>query len=323
MPAATERILTGLEHVTGMADDANQFLTFTLGEENYGLDILRVQEIKGFTKVTRIPNTPSFIKGVLNLRGAIVPIVDLRTKFAMEQVEHTMFTCIVVVVVQERIMGVIVDAVSDVLNIDPNDIQPAPNFGGRVDTSFIQNIARVGDKLITILDIDRVLSSGELEQLKMASASSQATTAGGTAEQQNKTGLTALKIDALEQSFKLVAPQGEQLVHRFYERLFEKYPAVKPLFKNTTIAEQEKKLLASLVLVIQNLRHPDKLTKVLQDLGGRHVEYGTQPAHYDAVAETLLAVLGEFAGPAWTADVKQAWAEALTAIKSAMLSRAA
>ncbi len=319
MAAGTEvKRMTGLEQITGMAGDGNQFLTFTLGDENYAVDILRVQEIKGFTKVTQIPNTPPFIKGVLNLRGTIVPIVDLRTKFGMDQVEHTMFTCIVVVVVEDRIMGIIVDAVSDVLNIAEDDIQPAPNFGTKVDTSFIQSIARTGEKLTTLLDIDRVLAAGELHQVKLASTAA----AAAEADQQNKTGLTGLKVEALEKSFKLVAPQGEQLVHRFYERLFEKYPAVKPLFKNTTIAEQEKKLLASLVLVIQNLRHPDKLTKVLQDLGGRHVEYGAKPAHYDAVAETLLAVLGEFAGPAWTADVKQAWADALTAIKGVMLSRA-
>lgn len=182
MPSGTEKMVPQLDQQTGLATDGNQFLTFTLGDENYGVDILRVQEIKGYSKVTRIPNTPAFIKGVLNLRGTIVPIVDLRMKFGMDQVEHTMFTCIVVVVVQDRIMGVIVDAVSDVLNIDPKDIQPAPNFGTKVDTSFIQSIARTGEKLITLLNIDRVLSAGELEQVRVASAA----TAAGTASQEGR-----------------------------------------------------------------------------------------------------------------------------------------
>ncbi len=131
-----------------------------------------------------------------------------------------------------------------------------------------------------------------------------------------------LNVELLESSFKLVAPQGDALVTRFYERLFERYPAVKPLFKNASIKEQKKKLLASLVLVIQNLRHPEKLTPVLQDMGARHVGYGAKPAHYDAVGENLLAVLGEFAGSAWTPQVKQAWTDAYTAIKTIMLAGA-
>lgn len=131
-----------------------------------------------------------------------------------------------------------------------------------------------------------------------------------------------LNVELLESSFKLVAPKGEALVNRFYERLFKKYPSVKPLFKKTTMKEQKKKLLASLVLVIQNLRHPDKLTGVLQQLGARHVAYGTKPAHYEAVGENLLAVLGEFAGTAWTPAVKQAWTEAYGAITTIMLAGA-
>ncbi|TAJ30973.1 MAG: chemotaxis protein CheW [Nitrospirae bacterium] len=154
----------------GLASDGSQYLTFILGEEHYGVDILRVQEIKGYTAVTRIPNTPDFIKGVLNLRGAIVPIVDLRAKFGMAKVDTTMFTVIVVVVVRDRVMGIVVDAVSDVLDIAAKEIQPAPNFGTRVDTSFIQSIAKSGDKLITLLDIDRVLSMDEIAQTEAAAS---------------------------------------------------------------------------------------------------------------------------------------------------------
>ncbi len=149
----------------GLSSDGGQYLTFTLGEEHYGMDILRVQEIKGYTAVTRIPNTPAFIKGVLNLRGTIVPIVDLRTKFGMEQAEYTMFTVIVVVVVRDRVMGIIVDAVSDVLNFAKQDVQAPPEFGCRVDMTFVSRIARSGERLITLLDIDRVLSDGEMDEM--------------------------------------------------------------------------------------------------------------------------------------------------------------
>jgi len=164
MATALDETVSASNRRLGPAADGNQYLTFILGKEYYGVDILRVQQIKGYDAVTRIPNTPLYVKGVLNLRGVIVPIVDLRTKFGMEKIEMTMFTVIVVVVVRGRIMGVIVDAVSDVLDIAAKDIQPAPNFGAGVDTSFIQSIAKSSDTLITLLDIDRMLSDGEFEQ---------------------------------------------------------------------------------------------------------------------------------------------------------------
>lgn len=141
----------------GVDTDGNQFLTFQLGEELYGVDILRVQEIKGYTTVTKIPNTPDYIKGVLNLRGTIVPIVELRTTFGMPTIDYTMFTVIVVVVVRDRIMGLVVDSVSDVLNISKKDIQAPPEFGAKVDVSVLSGIGKSGDKLISLLDIDRLL----------------------------------------------------------------------------------------------------------------------------------------------------------------------
>lgn len=157
MTAVTDAIVKDVNHQIGIATDGSQFLTFSLGDELYGVDILRVQEIKGYTAVTRIPNTPAHIKGVLNLRGTIVPIVELRTKFGMPTIEYTMFTVIVVVVVQDKVMGLVVDAVSDVLNIGKQDIQPPPEFGNKVDVSFISGIGKSGDRLVSLLDIDRLL----------------------------------------------------------------------------------------------------------------------------------------------------------------------
>ncbi|MDP1946029.1 MAG: methyl-accepting chemotaxis protein [Nitrospirota bacterium] len=131
-----------------------------------------------------------------------------------------------------------------------------------------------------------------------------------------------LNVELLERSFELLKPQADTLVSRFYERLFEKYPAVKPMFARTTMPEQKKKLLASLVLVMQNLRRPDTLGPALKQLGARHVAYGTQPAHYGAVADTLLGVMAEMAGTAWTSEVKQAWTDALNTIAQIMLEGA-
>ena len=127
------------------------------------MDILRVQEIKGYTAVTKIPNTPSHIKGVLNLRGTIVPIIELRTKFNMQTIDYTAFTVIIVVVVRDKVMGLVVDAVSDVLNIDKKDIQPPPQFGAKVDVSFLNGIGKSNDKLVALLDMDRLLLDDEMQ----------------------------------------------------------------------------------------------------------------------------------------------------------------
>ena len=169
MAAATlETATKEINQQIGLTTDGSQFLTFQLGDELYGVDILRVQEIKGYTTVTKIPNMPPHIKGVLNLRGTIVPIVELRTKFGMPTIDYTMFTVIVVVVVKEKIMGLVVDAVSDVLNIDKKDIQPPPQFGAKVDISFLNGIGKSGDKLIALLDMDRLLSDSDMQDAAVA-----------------------------------------------------------------------------------------------------------------------------------------------------------
>lgn len=146
---------------TSYANDTYQFLTFALGQEEYGVEILKIQEIKGFSTITPLPNAPGFIKGVLNLRGTIVPIIDLRKKFSLPEVGYTKFTVIVVVQVQGKIMGFVVDAVSDVLNVAGTDIQPTPDLYGQVDTSFINGLARTGEKIVILLDIEKVLTAAE------------------------------------------------------------------------------------------------------------------------------------------------------------------
>ncbi|MGE0642090.1 MAG: chemotaxis protein CheW [Nitrospira sp.] len=170
MATAVEPATKELNQQIGLTDDGSQFLTFNLGEELYGVDILRVQEIKGYTAVTKIPNTPSHIKGVLNLRGTIVPIVELRTKFGMPTIDYTAFTVIIVVVVRDKVMGLVVDSVSDVLTIDKKDVQPPPQFGAMVDVSFLNGVGKSGDKLVALLDLDRLLSDGEVQEMNVATA---------------------------------------------------------------------------------------------------------------------------------------------------------
>ena len=151
--------LATLNSQIGFASDGNQFLTFVLGEEEYGVEILKVQEIKGYSAVTPIPNTPAYVKGVMNLRGSIIPVVDLRAKLSMHETAYNQFTVIIVVTVGAKVMGLVVDAVSDVLNIPKADIQPTPDFGAQVDARFISGLAKAGDKLVVLLDIEKVLGS--------------------------------------------------------------------------------------------------------------------------------------------------------------------
>ncbi len=152
--------MTGLDtdrDPTGFAADGRQYLTFRLANEEYGLEILRVQEIKGYSKVTPLPNTPPEVKGVMNLRGAVVPVIDLRCRFGLPQAEYTRFTVIIVVTVGHRVLGLVVDAVSDVLNVGGKDAVPPPELGAGVDTSYLTGIARSGDRLVSLLNIDRLV----------------------------------------------------------------------------------------------------------------------------------------------------------------------
>jgi purine-binding chemotaxis protein CheW len=145
--------------------DGSQYLTFTLGGEEYGVEILKVQEIKGYAAVTPIPSTPPEIKGVMNLRGTVIPVVDLRMKLGMAEAAYTPFTVIVVVTVGTKVLGLVVDAVSDVLNIPGADIQPAPDFGGEVNARFISGLAKAAETLVVLLDLDEILGSQDLNRV--------------------------------------------------------------------------------------------------------------------------------------------------------------
>ena len=148
------------------AAKAGKYLTFQMGKEVYGIEILKVQEIIGMMPVTRVPKTPEFVRGVINLRGKVIPVIELRRKFGMETREDTDRTCIVVVQVAASAgtvtMGLLVDEVSEVLNVSQEQIEAPPSFGAQVDTDFILGMGKVGQKVLMLLDADKVLSSEEL-----------------------------------------------------------------------------------------------------------------------------------------------------------------
>ncbi len=148
----------------GVSDHEGKFLTFALSNEEYGIEILKVREIMGIMEITPVPQTPDYMKGVINLRGKVIPIIDLRLKFAMPEVEHTKETCIIVAEVGTAQVGVIVDNVSEVTDIKGEDIEESPNFGQEIDTNFIMGLGKTKKKIVILLDIERVLT---IEELKM------------------------------------------------------------------------------------------------------------------------------------------------------------
>ena len=156
----------GTDAASVLTSDARQYLTFFLADAEYGVDILRVQEIKGWDTATALPNTPEYVQGVMNLRGAIVPIIDLRQRFRMERLDPGPTTAVVVLKVVHdhgsRIMGVVVDAVSDVHNVTDAELRPAPECGSTASSECVQGLATVNGQMLIILDIDQLLNAGEL-----------------------------------------------------------------------------------------------------------------------------------------------------------------
>jgi len=154
------------------ADREGKYLTFSLADEEYGIGILKIKEIIGMMPVTTVPQTPDFVKGVINLRGKVIPVMDLRLRFSIESIDYTERTCIIVVEIEGANgsiqIGIVVDSVSEVLNINGEDIEDTPTFGSKLNTEYILGMAKMEGGVKILLDIDRVLSEGEIADLETA-----------------------------------------------------------------------------------------------------------------------------------------------------------
>jgi len=139
-----------------------EYLTFTLGEEEYGVDILKVQEIRGYDTITRMPDAPDFIKGVINLRGTIVPVVDMRIKFKLGKIVYDEFTVMIILNLGRRVVGMVVDGVSDVMQLNPDQIRPAPEFGGGVNTKYITGLGALEQRMLILVDIEKLMSATDM-----------------------------------------------------------------------------------------------------------------------------------------------------------------
>jgi len=147
-----------------------ELLTFTLGKEEYGIDILRVQEIRGYDAVTAIANTPEFIKGVVNLRGIIVPIIDMRIKFNLGNVTYNETTVVIILNVAKRVVGMVVDGVSDVIALTAEQIRPAPQFSTALDVQYITGLGTVDSRMIIVMDIEKLMTSGDMDLVELVAA---------------------------------------------------------------------------------------------------------------------------------------------------------
>ena len=161
--------MTGMTNVTKLASEPSgqEFLVFTLGDEEYGIDILKVQEIRGYDQVTRIANTPAFIKGVTNLRGVIV---DLRIKFSQVDVDYNDNTVVIVLNLGQRVVGIVVDGVSDVLSLTAEQIRPAPEFAVTLSTEYLTGLGALGDRMLILVNIEKLLNSEEMALLDSAAS---------------------------------------------------------------------------------------------------------------------------------------------------------
>lgn len=162
--------MAGLATVSQLAGETvgQEFLIFTLDNEEYGIDILKVQEIRGYDQVTRIANTPAFIKGVTNLRGVIVPIIDLRVKFAQQALSYDESTVVIVLNFGLRVVGIVVDGVSDVLSLTAEQIRPAPEFTVTLATEYLLGLGSLGERMLILVDIEKLLSSEEMSLMDSA-----------------------------------------------------------------------------------------------------------------------------------------------------------
>ena len=321
-----------------MADQGSgerQLVVFDLADESFGVDINTVREIIRMQAITQVPDAPASVDGVINLRGGVIPVVDLRRRFGLRVSDITASSRVLVVDISGENIGVVVDAVTEVLRIPESSIEARPPIVATQQSVYIQGIAKVGDGMMILLDLDDALSSQALTHFneKSQQAAGQAVRAAaeepardedsGTMEWDAVDEATPeLNIELLESTFDAVAPRASELAEFFYDRLFEQYPDVQPLFAGTDMREHQGKLIAALSTVVASLRKPEKLIPVLQGLGERHAGHGAEEAHYGAVGGVLLESLAHIPGDGWTDEAQEAWADAYDVISSVMIEAA-
>ena len=288
-----------------------QLVVFDLASEAYGVEIYAVKEIIRMQELTRIPKTDAYVEGVINLRGKVTPVINLRKRFGLRVSEVTKDNRILVVEVGNQDIGVIVDAVREVMRIPVSSIEPPSSIITSADSEYLMGIAKLEDRMVILLDLEKALfdDAKDAPQYKEPDAPTKSETPDGA---------PGLNVELLEKSFMKIATRGEEFAAAFYDKLFAMYPESKAFFVDTDMKEQQKKLFSSLVLIVNNLRKPDVLGPVLKQLGERHKELHVKDEHYPMVGDALLETLSDFLGSKWTPKLKKAWSDAYAAIVDGM-----
>lgn len=339
-----------------------QVVVFRLAQERYGVDIGTVREIIRRQTVTHVPSAPDSVEGMINLRGRTIPVVDLCKRLNLSIAEETDASRIIVLDTGEADIGVIVDEVMEVLRVAHDSISDAASVVVGSNTTYIDGIAQVDDSLLMLLDLDDALSAEAMRAFKAKEltpppvveeqmeelieapevtdttevvevravepdelpAPSDEPTTEPNADADADADEDGLPFDValVETTFEALAPHGDQIVETFYDLLLERHPGVAPLFEGVDMQKQRGKLLSALATVVASLRDLDTLVPHLQELGRRHVGYGAEAAHYDAVGAVLLDSIASVAGDAWTSEVAAAWTGAYGVAASVMIEAA-
>jgi nitric oxide dioxygenase len=315
--------VTELEAASSSENAGERLLVeFELDGEGYGVNIADIREIIRCQTVTVVPGTPEVVEGIINLRGRITPIVDRRKRVGLHPSEVDDASRVIVIEVDDALVGVHVDAVTEVVSITDDQLQQLSSEVTTDRSSYLEGVADIDGRLIILINLQRALEGGAATMAPPRERIRAATEEDAPEEADDGEGLP-LKIGLLEQSFEAVKPRAEELVALFYDKRFEQHTAVQPLFADSDMNEQQGKLLSALATVVASLRQPDVLVPHLQELGRRHVACGAEPEHYEAVGGVLLESLGEIAGELWTDDLRDAWTEAVTLVATVMIEAAA
>jgi nitric oxide dioxygenase len=304
-----------LQQMAGEMHGMRQFVVFRVGGTYCGIPIAAVIEILPVAAITAIPQAPAVVLGMFNFRGRVVSVADFRACLGFTSTPFTSETRVVLVSYRDETVGLLVDAVTEVVTVEGESLQAIKGAPG--DTGRVLTTAQLEDRLMLEIDYERALDDG-MGGLGASQTLSLAELTRTMEPQAPVDEAGGLDVDLLEASFALLAPRGDELVERFYEILFETAPSVRALFPDD-IAGQRRALLGSLGMIVNNLRSPEKLTEYLGGLGERHVPYGAVEAHYDVVGAVLLQAMAELAGDLWTDDLAAAWTVAYGAVKGIML----
>ena len=293
------------------AGSTRQFVAVGLGDRHYVIDIYSVREIRGWTSATPVPDSPPAIIGIVNLRGAIVPIIDVQICFGEPQTNPDSSHVVVIVSIKDQLVGLLVDTVSDIITVGTETLQEMPSLDRNAGPRIVPEVVNHDGRLLGVIDLERLVDREILSQVTAVRATSPATSTA------SKEILPAAQVALVQESFAKVVPIAAQAAEMFYDRLFQLDPELRPLFKGD-MKEQGKKLMSALGVVVSNLKQPEKIIGTIQEMGKRHGGYGVKAPHYDTVGQALLWTLEQGLGPAFTPETRAAWAAAYGVVADTM-----